>query len=219
MTMQTDTAPHPPPRGRPRLIEENERKRRVIAAAEFVFVSQGYSAASVDDIAKRAGMSKKTLYRFYSTKEAMFAAVIAARREALKESIDAECCGAGLEPDAVLRRFLSQVAHFVLARRQSSLYRLVIAESHRAPEIACAFYREGPSKVHLALQEWLAEQNRAGTLCVSQPEIAAGMLFSMIVGEPQMRILIGELDEPDSAAIEDRVDTAVQLFLTGAAPR
>jgi AcrR family transcriptional regulator len=201
-----EAVPQRSSRGRPRVIE----------AAELVFVSQGYGATSVDDIARRAGMSKKTLYLLYDTKESLFAAVIAARRESLKERLEAECCGKEMEPGAVLRRFLSQVAQFVLARRQSALYRLVIAESHRAPELACAFYREGPSKARQALTEWLAEQSRLRVLCVPDPEMAASMLFSMVIAEPQMRILIGELNEPDSAAIESRVDTAVELFLNGA---
>jgi TetR/AcrR family transcriptional repressor of mexJK operon len=219
MSVQTLANPTPPSRGRPPRIDERERRRRVVEAAEHVFVSQGYGTASVDDIAKRAGMSKKTLYILYGTKKAMFAAVIAARREALKERLDAECRGSGLAPGDVLRRFLSQVAHFVLAHRQSALYRLVIAESQRAPELASAFYSEGPSKARLALKEWLAEQCRLGVLSVPDPDMAAGMLFSMVIGEPQMRILISEVHEPASADIEARVAAAVEIFLNGAVPR
>ena len=206
-------------RGRPRQIAESDRRVLLIEAAEKVFVELGYGAASVDDIAKRAGMSKKTLYQLFETKGSLFAAVIAARRAALKEMIEAECCGDDQSPDQVLRKFLGQVARFVLARRQAALYRLVIAESQRAPELACAFYREGPSKARFALTQWLETQSQRGLLAVPDPDSAASMLFSMVVGEPQMRLLIGDMHEPEEAAIDERVDQAVRLFLDGAMPR
>ena len=205
--------------GRPRQIGEPERRKLLIHAAEKVFVELGYGAASVDDIAKRAGMSKKTLYQLFDTKESLFAAVIAARREALKVMIEAECCGDARSPEKVLRNFLGQVARFVLAYRQSALYRLVIAESQRAPELACAFYREGPSKARLALTQWLERQHEDKTLFVPDPDTSASMLFSMVIGELQMRLLIGDMREPDEATIDERVEKAVALFLNGAIPR
>jgi TetR/AcrR family transcriptional repressor of mexJK operon len=206
-------------RGRPRQIDEAERRTRLIEAAEKVFVEMGYGTASVADIAQRAGMSKKTLYQLFDTKEAVFAAVISARRAALKEMIEAECCGDAHTPQEVLRTFLGQVARFVLAHRQSALYRLVIAESQRAPELASAFYREGPSKARLALAQWLTRQHAQKTLIVPDSECAASLLFWMVVGEPQMRLLIGDLHEPDEALIDERVKQAVDIFLKGALPR
>lgn len=206
-------------RGRPRQIDEGDRRQLLIEAAEKVFVEMGYGAASVDDIAKRAGMSKKTLYQLFDTKESLFAAVIASRRAALKEMIEAECCGDTQSASNVLRKFLGQVARFVLARRQAALYRLVIAESQREPELARAFYREGPSKGHSALIQWLKLQHEQKALIVPDPACAAGMLFSMVVGEPQMRLLIGDMHEPDEAVIDERVKQATEIFLKGVTPR
>ncbi len=206
-------------RGRPRQIDETSRRKLLIEAAEKVFVEMGYGTASVDDIAKRAGMSKKTLYQLFDTKESLFAAVIAERRAALKAIIEAECCGGAQTPQDVLRKFLGQVARFVLARRQSALYRLVIAESQRAPELARAFYREGPSKARLALTQWLALQHEQKTLVVPDPECAASMLCSMVIGEPQLRLLIGDMYEPDEAVIDERTRQAVDIFLQGSIPR
>src|SRR5580765_7400709 len=103
-------------RGRPRQIDEEERRQLLIEAAEKVFVEMGYGTANVDDIAKRAGMSKKTLYQLFETKESLFAAVIASRRAALKDMIEAQCCADTQSPGDVLRKFLGQIARFVLAR-------------------------------------------------------------------------------------------------------
>ena len=209
----------PARRGRPCQIAEPERRQLLLDAAEAIFVELGYSATSMDDIARRAGMSKKTLYRLFETKESLFAAVIAARRASLNPAIDQGDCPDVATAREILRRYLLRIAGFVLAPRQAALYRLVIAESQRAPEIAHAFHREGPVKARAPLIDWLAVQKERGILRVADPASAASMLFSMVISEPQMRLLIGEIRAHDHATIEERVDRAVDLFLHGAAPR
>jgi AcrR family transcriptional regulator len=205
-------------RGRPCLIAEPERRQLLLDAAESVFLGSGYSSASMDDVARRAGMSKKTLYRLFETKEALFAAVIAARRASFEAVIEEDCSDLQTAGET-LRAYLVSVARFVLAPRQAALYRLVIAESQRAPEIAHAFHCEGPGKGRAPLSHWLARQNERGTLVVPDPQSAASMLFSMVIADLQMRLLIGEMRTPDDAMIEERVNRAVDLFIQGARPR
>jgi len=209
----------PAARGRPRQLDETARRERLISAAEHVFVEMGYGAANMDDIARRAGMSKKTIYQVFETKHELFAAVIDSRRDALAAMIEAEGSDDSREPEDVLRQFLRQIARFILAPRQSALYRLAVAESQRAPELANAFYREGSTKVCSSLTEWLASQHERGILHVPDPASAGKMLFYMAIAELQMRLLIGECREPDEAVIDERVDHAVRLFLDGARVR
>jgi len=206
-------------RGRPCLIAEPERRELLIEAAENIFIELGYSATSMDDIARHAGMSKKTLYRLFETKESLFAAVIAARRASLNATMESHDCPDIKTAGDVLRRYLGAIARFVLAPRQAALYRLVIAESQRAPELAHAFYCAGPNKARTPLSDWLALQNQRGTLHVPDPPNAASMLFSMVIGDLQMRLLIGEIRATDDNAIDHRVECAIELFLRGALPR
>src|SRR5689334_18836310 len=105
-------------RGRPRLLDDVARRERLVAAAEHVFVEMGYSAASMDGIARRAGMSKKTIYQVFETKHELFAAVIDSRRNELAAMIQAERSDEMMRPDDVLKQFLTQIARFVLAPRQ-----------------------------------------------------------------------------------------------------
>jgi AcrR family transcriptional regulator len=200
-------------------LDEAARRERLIAAAEHVFVELGYSASNMDGIARRAGMSKKTIYQVFETKQDLFAAVIDSRRDALAAMIEGECSDDALAPEEVLRRFLRQIARFILAPRQASLYRLAVSESLRAPELANAFHREGSTKACSPLTEWLALQHERGILHVPDPASAAKMLFYMAIAELQMRLLIGECREPDESAIDQRVDYAVRVFLDGARVR
>lgn len=205
----------PGTKGRPRLLDVSTRRERLIAAAEHVFVELGYGAASMDGIARRAGMSKKTIYQVFETKQDLFAAVIDSRRAELAAIIDGEGSDASCRPEEVLGRFLRRIARFVLAPRQAALYRLAIAEAQRAPELANAFCREGSTKACSALTQWLASQHERGVLDVPDSESAAKMLFYMAIAELQMQLLIGDCREPDAGAIDERVDRAVRLFLDG----
>jgi AcrR family transcriptional regulator len=164
-------------------------------------------------------MSKKTLYRLFETKESLFAAVIAARRATLEVKIESAPCSELEAPQQVLRHFLGALARFVLAPRQAALYRVVIAEAQRAPEIAHAFHREGPSKARAPLANWLAQQNARGTLNVAEPDSASGMLISMVIADLQMCLLVGEIRAPDEASIDQSVNRAIELFLRGTTPR
>jgi AcrR family transcriptional regulator len=203
-------------RGRPCQIAEPERRQRVLDAAESVFLESGYGCASMDDIARRAGMSKKTLYRVFDRKESLFAAVIAGRRAVLDAMISDQEFATRESPEKVLRSYLGKLARFVLAPRQAALYRLVIAESLRTPELAHTFYREGPCKGRLVLERWLSAQHEQGALHVPDAERDAAMLCSMVISELQMRFLIGEIRAPDDALIDATVNRAVDVFLHGA---
>jgi AcrR family transcriptional regulator len=215
---QTTTAALPMRRGRPCQIGEAERRGLLIEAAETVFLESGYSAAATSDIARRAGMSKKTLYRLFDSKETLFAAVVASRRESMQlaQIGVAPCSGIGAI-QRQLCRYLGQLARFVLAPRQAALYRLVLAEAHREPEISRAFYREGPEQARAPLAEWLRVQHETGILCVRKPDLAASMLISMAVAELHMRLMIADTGTIEPGEVESRVEEAVALFLSGTA--
>jgi AcrR family transcriptional regulator len=204
-------------RGRPPLMCRQERQRLLIEAAESVFVEMGYSAAGTSDIAQRAGMSKKTLYDFFDSKESLFAAVIAARRESMEPAQIGEtgCCNTS-DIERVLCRYLGRLARFILAPRQAALYRLVIAETHRAPELSRAFYREGPEKGRAPLAEWLKALHADGALHIADPTNAAAMLISMAIAQLHMRLLMmGECESIDGRSIDGCVKQAVAVFLGG----
>jgi AcrR family transcriptional regulator len=205
------------PRGRPREISEDERRRRLIAVAEKVFVEQGYGAASMDEIAQDAGMSKRTLYQLFDTKEALFAAVITDRMRALGEGAE-EAAGARPLKEAVVE-YLCEAARFILSPRHVALFRVLIGEAWRAPGMAQAFDHACAGRGKSVLARWLTQEAEAGRLALEDPVEAAGMLFGMVVGEPHHRMLMGEGRPPSKAAIEARVRKAVDIFLQGAQRR
>jgi AcrR family transcriptional regulator len=192
-----------------RACSELERRTLLIEVAEDVFLERGYHAATMDDIARRAGMSKKTIYVMFESKASLFDALLSARLAPLAEPIRDE----GRPLGAVLVEFLTSVAHVVLSARQIALTRLMIAESPRSPDVVRVLRSQGVCNGDGALATWLAEQVRRGTLALPDPREAAAMLFGMSIGGLALRQLVKSESMPSEAALSARIAQSVRMFL------
>ncbi|WP_165585297.1 TetR/AcrR family transcriptional regulator [Roseococcus sp. SYP-B2431] len=199
---------------RPRLPEA-ERRQAILRVAESVFLAQGYAATNMDDVARGARMSKKTLYQLFSSKEALFEAVMTEHLAPLLVATPEEA-----EDD--LRKgliaLLDRAATHLLDERHAGFFRLISAEVKRTPELAEAFHRAGPARGKGALERYLAAQAARGNLRLEDPEEAAGMLFGLAIGEPHMRMILAQRHAPGPEEISARVARAVDIFLNGTLP-
>jgi len=194
-------------------LSENERYQALREAAETVFLREGYAAAHMDDVARAAGMSKRTLYQIFPSKAALFEAVIEGYLAPLHIDTELE-----EEPDLekALTGMLEVAACHLLAPRQSGIYRLIVAEVNRSPELADAFHRAGLGRGASSLERRISAEVRKGRLRVSNPRDAASMLFGMAIGTIHNKMLLGLRGPPDEAEISARVRDAVAVFLHGA---
>jgi AcrR family transcriptional regulator len=214
--IQTDLA-GPPMSGegaigsRPRLPEV-ERRQALIGVAENVFLAQGYAAANMDDVARGARMSKKTLYQLFSSKEALFEAVMADHLAPLLVATPEE---AGGDLRDGLITLMARAATYLLDERHVAFFRLICAEVKRAPELAEAFHRAELAQGKGALERCLAIHAERGKLRIEDAGAAAGMLFGLAIGEPHMRMLLAQREPPTAEEISSRVTTAVDIFLKG----
>ncbi len=137
--MQGDTGAKTPVTGRPRQMQDVERRRHLIAAAADLFLHRGYHATTMDDVARCAGMSKKTVYQVFSGKSELFDALLSDWLAPYAAPIEA-----GVRPPReVLTDALSRLANFVLSERQILMTRLLIAETSCSEEISTALDRQG----------------------------------------------------------------------------
>jgi AcrR family transcriptional regulator len=178
-----------------------------------VFLRNGYAAASMDEVAREAGMSKRTLYQVFASKAALFEATIGATLVPIALDTD-------LERDPDLRRALTGIlvaaAEHLLAEAQIGIFRLVIGERHCSPEVAQATHRVLTSRGASALERRLTAEVAAGRLGLANPTTASRMLYGMVLGSAQMRLLLGVRDPITSAEIQALAQEAVRLFLDGA---
>lgn len=134
----------PPPRWRRR---KDARPQEILDAALAVFADRGFAAASMEQVATRAGISKGTLYLYFSSKEDLFKAVVrAAIVPALEDAeVAADHDGPAM---GILERLVGGIAARVLSSPAGVIPKLMIAESGNFPELA-RFYRD--EVIHRAL--------------------------------------------------------------------
>jgi AcrR family transcriptional regulator len=194
-------------------MPDGERRQRLCEAAAGIFLRDGYAQASMDDVARAASMSKRTLYQIFPSKAALFEATIAATLAPVALDTDLE-----REPD--LRRALTGLliaaASHILAEQQIGIYRLVIGERHGSPVLAEATHRVLTSRGSSALERRLRAEAMAGRLQLPRPEVAARMLYGMVLGSAQIRLLLGVRGTPPAEEIAALAAEAVNLFLDGA---
>jgi TetR/AcrR family transcriptional regulator, mexJK operon transcriptional repressor len=200
-----------------KLAARSERKRQAIAdAATEAFLRNGYTRTNMDDIARRAGVSKQTIYMHFSDKETLLFAVVAAIVESASRPFDDEIHRLGdsenLEGD--LRTHARQQLALVMQPRPLQLRRLVIAEAVSFPQLGRSFYEMGPGRTIKELTAVFRRLDRRGLLRVSDVARAASDFNWLIMSEPLNRaMLLGESEPPSRSAINRWADQAVRTFL------
>lgn len=163
----------------------SDTRARILEAALNTFCEKGYGA-SVDDIARRAGVVKQTLYHHYGSKESLFREALTGLCHALL--VDLEARSGCLRDD--LLRFAESFQGQAMSEQGLALHRMLVAESPRFPELARAVF-ETWQLAGAELARLLREAMERGELRRDDPEFAADMLISLLTGTQRDMHLLG----------------------------
>jgi AcrR family transcriptional regulator len=201
-------------RGRPQIRPDEETCQLVIEAARQEFLANGYAGASIVAVAQRAGVSTKTLYRLIPAKADLFRSVVSDRISRFILDIDAAALDA-LSVEEALERILVAYGSLTLSGETIAMYRLVLGECDRFPEIAATFYEVAIRGTSKAMESCLKRQCDRGSIALEDVSAATGMLRGMMIMEPQRAAMLGERAAPDAAEIASRAKHCARLFLDG----
>jgi AcrR family transcriptional regulator len=201
-------------RGRPQVRSDEATRHLIAEAARGVFIACGYSAANMDQVAKTAAVSKKTLYRLFPTKAELFRASIADRIDSFILGLDEDRV-ARLPAEGALVRILTEYGRLTLAADTTALQKLVLAESDRFPELAADFYRGAVIATQRVFVRRLEQLCREGAIEIDDLDETAGMLRGMMIFEPSRGAMYGQKALPGMAEIENRATRCARLFLDG----
>jgi TetR/AcrR family transcriptional regulator, mexJK operon transcriptional repressor len=194
-----------------RRVPRGEKRREEIAAvAQKIFLELGFSEATMQTIAASAGASKETLYRHFGSKEELFAEIVRARAASVFSGTG-EALLRG-EPEEVLTRVGHNLLQLLSGEQSLCLYRLVIAEAPRAPELGHIFLEQGPRQVLRQLTAQIASAAEANLLDCSDPELAAKLFLGALVGNRHVHALIAP-EVMTEEEIDRHVDATVAMFL------
>ena len=202
------------PRGRPQIRCDEDTRQLIVEAAAKEFQAKGYAATCIGDVAQRAGVSTRTLYRLIPTKAALFRAVVTDSIDGFMLAIDEQVL-ATLTLEAALERILAEFGRLTLSDETIAINRLVIGECERFPEIAAAFYEAAIQRVSDAMANWLRRQGEQGLIKLDDPQMAAGLLRGMMILDPQRAAMLGQRSAPGPDEIAQRAKICATLFLEG----
>jgi TetR/AcrR family transcriptional repressor of mexJK operon len=200
--------------GRPTPAQQRQRQEDLLNVALDIFLERGFEQTTMEEVATRVGMSKRTVYARYADKGALFKAAV--KRAIERYTIPRAVLEAVATDD--LEETLAAVARLRIANIATpigtKLQRILGAQSYRFPELLNTAFEEGAGPTVDFLRDLFSRHTKRGQLKVTEPERAASAFLSLAVGRPARIIVSGNVI--DEAEIEEHVRFAVRLFLRGA---
>src|SRR5271163_2099130 len=203
--------------GRPSRLQSAQLADRILDVAEKLFLGHGFGTTSIEAVAKRAGISKRTFYHRFPGKERLFEAVV---RRLIERWLPPFDTGLLSPPDLAdaLRDAAEYMLRIALTSEALALHRLVIHEARRFPNLARIMHELGAASGIERIASHLEPRIKSGELRSMDPHFAAEQFILSVVTGPQRRAL--GLGIPLSAAeISVHAGNAVMLFLDGARAR
>jgi len=187
----------------------DDTRRKILEAANAVFAERGYRA-SLDEIARRAGVAKQTVYHYFPSKDELFARAVETMGEGILVALyplEGETLA------ATLTRFARTYRERVLAEPCIALHRLLVAEAPRFPELARTVYEAGVGETVRHLAALLGRAMDEGQLRRDDPHFAAELLLSMLTGAERTRRLYEAQRPGSNASAAQTAAHIVSLFL------
>ena len=199
------------PDGNPE-VRRGRKFDQVLDGAREVFMAEGYEGASVDDIAKAAGVSKATLYSYFPDKKILFMEV--ARQECERQAEMAGCASPDVIPP---RQYLTEFAEAMLTMLLSpfglAIFRICVAESERFPQLGREFHESGPMVIRGEMINYFEAAMERGDLKIDDFDLAADQFFEMCKASLHLKMMLGIIDEVPEAERRRVIDGAVETFM------
>jgi AcrR family transcriptional regulator len=201
-------------RGRPPLRSDAETRALIIDAAAHEFLAGGYAGTGVEAIARRAGVSTRTVYRLIPTKEDLLTEALQARVDASFDGLSETGAVTGDLRES-LESLLVAYARLVLSDDAVMLTQLIVAERRQVPAIV-ASYQEATLRVAALFEIWVRKNQAMGRLRPMDP-VAAALVIRGMVNEVQRQILLGWRGPMDEREQKTWIGVCADIFLAGAA--
>ncbi|MDF1726189.1 MAG: TetR/AcrR family transcriptional regulator [Sulfitobacter sp.] len=193
-------------------VRKGRKYDQVLDGAREVFMSDGFEGASMDEIARRAAVSKATLYSYFPDKKHLFMEVANAEcsrqsREAL-DSIDMAA-----PPEAVLTQAARHFLGFITSTFGLQIFRICVAESDRFPELGRRFYTSGPEVMRAEMAAYFRQAEARGELRIEDYVLAADQFGELCKADIWPRLIFGVSDHVTEEDVDRVVGGAVEMFM------
>jgi len=191
--------------------EDSSKRRQILDGARKVFMDLGFDGASMGEIARAAGVSKGTLYVYFTDKCALFEAIV---EEEVREKgqLDVNLDPARDVP-TTLREFGLAYLAVICRPGGGSDIRTVMAIAERMPEVGKRYYERVLEKIINSLETYLEAHVARGELAIDDCHLAASQFMLMCQASLFLPFIFQAAPPPSSERIAQVVDSAIRMFL------
>ena len=193
-------------------IKRGRKYDQVIAGARDVFLQHGFEGASVDLIAREAGVSKATLYSYFPDKRILFIEV--AKEECASQAERAlEVSNTDLPVREMLTTMSYKMMDFLTSNFAQRIFKICVAESDRFPELGREFYMSGPQMMEDRLSEYFAHACKRGELKIDDMHLAAAQFQELVKSEIFVKMVFNIIEKPTPTQVDRIIEGAIDTFL------
>ncbi len=194
------------------ILRTGRKFDQVVRGAREVFMADGFEGASVDDIARAAGVSKATLYSYFPDKRLLFMEVAQTECSRMAENV-VSMVDDSKPVREVLTLAATQLTTFLVSEFAQQVFRICVAERDRFPELGQAFYEAGPKNGTRHLVEYLQKAVDKGELAIEDLQIAAEQFSELCKVRVWSRAAFGIQTSFSPAEINEVALQAVDMFM------
>jgi AcrR family transcriptional regulator len=193
----------------PELTPLQRRKRAAILnGAKAIFLQEGFGLATMDDVAAAAGVGKQTVYRHFGSKEALFAGLVRFMCAEVGSVASARGEQSDRSAEVELRELGWLLVRNLIAPDSLGLYRAIVAEAGRLPELGEIFYENGPKLVRGIAARILRKQFKKGIA-----GIRASTFVQLVLGDAHLEMTLGYKVPNIEARFEQQIEEAIHAAL------
>ncbi|MCR9122023.1 MAG: TetR/AcrR family transcriptional regulator [Phyllobacteriaceae bacterium] len=187
-----------------------DRRRTAIEDAAFaLLIENGYKATSMLEVARRAGASNETLYKWYGNKQGLFAALVEANARTVAELLRGHLDGADADPLETLAAVGPLLLELVTGERAIALNRAAVGDVHDTGTLGPALAASGRDTVVPLIAELIEQARDKGQLAFDNAGEVAETYVALLIGDLQIRRATGAIGPLNDAAIQARSKRAM----------
>ncbi|WP_275076337.1 TetR/AcrR family transcriptional regulator [Providencia rettgeri] len=196
-------------RGRPS-VPEAELKEKIIQATAQSLLEEGYLSTTIDTVAKRAGVAKKTIYRFVDNRETLIEMVILSWTDSFVPLFEQEAQSTD-NFFALLTQNINAIAQKVLSYEAVGLFRLLQTDFKQKHILLDKYQKSGIERSRQLLAQWLVRHEKKQLIKQANFVVLSDLILSMAIAEPLRQISLGLSPAGLTPTIEARTEQVVAL--------
>ncbi|WP_031337270.1 TetR/AcrR family transcriptional regulator [Rhodopseudomonas sp. B29] len=200
----------------PNVEEDSAKRRQILDGARAVFLELGFDGASMGEIARAAGVSKGTLYVYFTDKNSLFCAIV--EQESLAQGMASFDFSPERDVETTLRDFGHAYIGLICTPLGASTIRTVMAIAERMPDVGRRYYERVVAHTIARFGRYLQIQVDAGTLVIEDCELAAAQFMQTCQASLFLPFVFQATEPPSPERIASVVASATRMFIAAYRP-